>query len=70
MQQKNNAPFNNQVKNQKKGRQKEGDLQPRKLPPEMCLQKYKKQKNPQVPPREQEATESSLLKPMNPPPTP
>jgi hypothetical protein len=43
-------------KNQKKGRQKEGNLPPRKLSPIKCLQKNKKQKIPQVPPKEQEAT--------------
>jgi hypothetical protein len=56
-------------KNQKKGRQKEGNLPPRKLSPKKCLQKNKKQKkspkclqknrkqqNPHVPPKEQEAT--------------
>jgi hypothetical protein len=32
-------------KNQKKGRQREGNLPPRKLSPKKCLQKSKKQKN-------------------------
>jgi hypothetical protein len=31
-------------KNQKKGRQKEGNLPPRKLSPKKCLKKNKKQK--------------------------
>jgi hypothetical protein len=51
MQKKENTPCNNQLKRTKrKGRQKEGNLPPRKLSPEKCLQKN------------QEATESPLLK--------
>ncbi len=44
--------------NQKKGRQKEGNLPPRKLSPEKCLQKNQEATESPVPPREQEATES------------
>jgi hypothetical protein len=75
MQKKDNAPCNNQLKRTKrKGRQKEGNLPPRKLSPEKCFQKNTKQKNspsaskrtgsnkiPQVPPKEQEATKSPTL---------
>ncbi len=56
-------------KNQKKGRQKEGNLTPRKLSPKKCfqrnqeatespkcLQKNSKQQIPHVPPKEHEAT--------------
>jgi hypothetical protein len=51
MQKKDNAPCNNLLKRTKrKGRQKEGNLPPRKLSLEKCLQKN------------QEATESPLLK--------
>jgi hypothetical protein len=46
-------------KNQKKGRQKEGNLPPRKLSPKKCLQKEQEAKEiTQVPPKEQEATNS------------
>jgi hypothetical protein len=48
MQKKDNAPCNNQLKRtKKKGRQKEGNLPPRKLSPKKCLQKKtRKQQNP------------------------
>jgi hypothetical protein len=42
-QKKVNAPFNNYLKRTKNGRQKEGNCQPRKLSPERCFQKNKKQ---------------------------
>jgi hypothetical protein len=61
-------------KNQKKGRQKEGNLLPRRLSPKRCFQRNKKQKNSpstykrtgsnniaQVPPKEQEATNPPQL---------
>jgi hypothetical protein len=67
MQEKDNAPCKNQLNRTKNGRQKEGILLPRKLSPKKCLQKNKKHQNPQVPPKEQEATESSILKPINSP---
>jgi hypothetical protein len=59
MQKKVNAPCNNQLKRIKNenGRQKEGKLRPRKLSPKKSHQKNKKHRNPQVPPKEQEASE-------------
>jgi hypothetical protein len=44
-------------KNQKKERQKEGNLPPRKLsPPKNAFKRTRSKRIPQVPPKEQEAT--------------
>jgi hypothetical protein len=43
MQKKDNAPNNQLKKNQKMDDKKKGSLQPRKLCPEKCFQKNKKQ---------------------------
>jgi hypothetical protein len=57
MQKKDNAPCSNQLKRTKrKGRQKEGNLPPRKLSPKKSLQEN------------QEATESPLVKKQLKPP--
>jgi hypothetical protein len=42
-------------KNQKKGRQKEGNLPPRKLSPKNAFKRTRSIRIPQVPPNEQEA---------------
>jgi hypothetical protein len=45
MQKKDNAPCNNQLKRiKRKGRQKEGNLPPRKLSPKKCFQKNQEAK--------------------------
>jgi hypothetical protein len=43
-------------KNQKKERQKEGNLPPRKLSPKNASKRARSKRIPQVPPKEQEAT--------------
>ena len=43
MQKKDNAPNNQLKKNQKMEDKKKGSLQPRKLSPEKCIQRKKKQ---------------------------